>query len=137
MLFGKDAREDYIVLNYLHSRIMLDSGGLAGQRDAKLTRAAVTRPFRTAFGQEIYGDVFAKAAALLDAIANRVVFRDGNKRTALLAAALYLRRNQQLVRVGRYEAEGFMGYVVIDHPSIEEIAGWLRAHTIGHELSAG
>lgn len=28
MLFGRDTGEDYIALNYLHSRIMMLSGGL-------------------------------------------------------------------------------------------------------------
>lgn len=134
MLFGRDSREDYVVLNYLHSRIMMDSGDAWGQRDARLTRAAVTRPFRTAFGKEIYSDEFAKAAALLDSIANRVVFRDGNKRTALLAALVYLRKNDKLVHVAAEDAEVFMWRVVQEHPSIEDIAGWLKAHTVGRGL---
>lgn len=114
----------------------MGTGDAWGQRDVKLTRSAVTRPFRTAFGVEIYGDVFAKAAALLDSIANRVVFRDGNKRTALLAALLYLRKNRQVVVLEPDEAEAFMRHVVQEHPSVDEIADWLKVHTIGRQLSA-
>lgn len=136
MLFGENSREDYFALNYLHSRIMLDAGGVQGQRDARLTRAAVTRPFRTAFGMEIYGDIYAKAAALLDSVANRVVFLDGNKRTALLAAMVYLRKNKQVVRLRPGEGEAFMRRVVEEHLSIDEIAAWLKAHTVGRELAA-
>lgn len=135
-LFGENARQDYVVLNYLHSQIMKDTDGPWGQRDVQLTRAAVSRPFRTAFGQEIYGDVYLKAAALLDAIVNRVVFRDGNKRTALMAAVLYLGRNRLPVSFGRKEGEAFMWYVVLEHPDIAEIADWLKAHTLGRKLPA-
>lgn len=71
MLFGDTTREDYVVLNLLHSQIMRDTGQPWGQRDVQLTRAAVARPFRSAFGQEIYGDAYLKAAALLDAIVDR------------------------------------------------------------------
>lgn len=135
-MFGNNQREDYVILNYLHSQIMLESGDRWGQRDPKLTRAAVTRPFRTAFGQEIYTDVFEKAAALLDSIVNRVVFKDGNKRTALAAAVLYLGRHRHFLHFDRKEGEAFMWYVVIAHPEISEIADWLRAHTIGREITA-
>lgn len=136
MLYGANAREDYVVLNLLHSEIMKDTGEPWGQRDPALTRAAVTRPFRTAFGKEIYDDIYLKAAALLDAIVNRVVFRDGNKRTALLAAVLYLGRNDKIVSFSRKEGEALMWYVVLEHPKIEEIADWLRTHTIGQKLQA-
>lgn len=134
MLFGKNAREDYVALNYLHSQIMMHTGEPWGQRDEQLTRAAVTRPFRTAFGQELYGDIYQKAAALLDSIVNRVVFRDGNKRTALVAAALYLGRNDQIMHINPKEGEAFMWHVVMNHPDISEIAAWLREHTIRKQL---
>jgi prophage maintenance system killer protein len=71
---------------------------------------------------------------LLDAIANRVVFKDGNKRTALIAAALYLGRNKQVLRFGRKEGEAFMWYVVLEHPKISEIADWLKAHSVNRGL---
>jgi death-on-curing protein len=135
MLFGDNSREDYVVLNYLHSQIMKDSEGQWGQRDVQLTRAAVSRPFRTAFGEEIYTDVYMKAAALLDSIVNRVVFKDGNKRTALMAAVLFLGRNRLPLRFDRKEGEAFMWYVVLEHPKIEEISDWLKAHTIGRQLA--
>jgi death-on-curing protein len=133
-MFGKNAKQDYLILNYLHSQIMLGTDGAWGQRDPKITRAALSRPHRTAFGQEIYSDMYEKAAALLDAIANRVVFKDGNKRTALIAAALYLGRNKQVLRFGRKEGEAFMWYVVLEHPKISEIADWLKAHSVNRGL---
>lgn len=136
MLFGKNSREDYVVLNYLHSQIMAHHKGPWGQRDVRITRSAVTRPFRTAFGQEIYGDIYLKAAALLDAIVNRVVFKDGNKRTAMAAAVFYLANNKQLVRFERKEGEAFMWYVVLEHPDIPEIADWLRAHSVNRGIPA-
>ncbi|PLS80552.1 hypothetical protein CYG49_04765 [Candidatus Saccharibacteria bacterium] len=133
-MFGNNTREDYVVLNYLHGQIMAGSGDPWGQRDARITRAAVARPFRTAFGEEIYGDVYLKAAALLDSIVNRVVFRDGNKRTAMAAAVLFLARNKQFIRFNRKEGEAFMWYVVLEHPKIEEIADWFRTHSSSRQI---
>jgi death-on-curing protein len=129
-MFGTDTRQDYVVLNYLHSQIMRGSRpGTWGQRDPKLTRAALARPYRSAFGQELYGDHFQKAAAMLDSIVNNVVFRDGNKRTALAAASLYLALNKHIVEFGAQEAEWFMYQVVVSRPSVQEIADWLQQHT--------
>jgi death-on-curing protein len=129
-MFSTNTRNDYVLLNYLHSQIMHSARpGTWGQRDPKLTRAALARPYRTAFGQEIYPDHFQKAAALLDSIVNNIVFRDGNKRTALAAAALYLAINKYIVEFGVQEAEWFMYQVVVARPSVQEIADWLQQHT--------
>lgn len=128
-MFGKNAYEDYAILNYLHSQIMRGvPAKRSGQRDPRLTRSALARPYRSAFGIEMYYDEFLKAAALLDAVVNNVVFKDGNKRTALAAATLYLALNKRVVRYGVNEAEWFMYQVVMAHPRIEEIAAWLRQH---------
>jgi death-on-curing protein len=129
-MFATDQRNDYVLLNYLHSQIMRGARpGTWGQRDPKLTRAALARPYRTAFGEEIYPDHFQKAAALLDAITNNVVFKDGNKRTALAAAVLYLALNKYIVEFGSQESEWFMYQVVVSRPSVQEIADWLKQHT--------
>lgn len=44
-------------------------------------------------GKELYPDVFLKAAALLDSLINNHPFVDGNKRTGITAAALFLQAN--------------------------------------------
>ena len=130
-MFGMNAVADYMMLNYLHSQIMAGLPGQWGQRDPELTRAALARPFLTAFGRDIYDDHFKKAAAMLDAITNNIVFKDGNKRTALAAASLYLALNDTVIEFAQQEAEWFMYQVVVARPSIDEIAGWLRAHAVG------
>ena len=47
------------------------------------------------------------------------------------AAFLYLALNDTVIEFGQQDAEWFMYQVVVDRPSIDEIAGWLRAHAIG------
>jgi len=44
-------------------------------------------------GKELYPDVFLKAAALLDSLINNHPFVDGNRRTGITAAALFLQAN--------------------------------------------
>lgn len=58
-------------------------GGEPPVRDIGLLEAAVARPRATAFGQDAYPDLDAKAAALLHSVARNHALVDGNKRLAL------------------------------------------------------
>jgi death-on-curing protein len=52
-------------------------------RDIGLLEAAAARPAASAFGQDAYPDLDAKAAALLHSLARNHALVDGNKRLAL------------------------------------------------------
>lgn len=60
-------------------------GPVVEVRDIGLLEAAVARPQATAFGQDAYPTLDAKAAALLHSIARNHALIDGNKRLALAA----------------------------------------------------
>ncbi|MCJ7584226.1 MAG: type II toxin-antitoxin system death-on-curing family toxin [Anaerolineales bacterium] len=68
-------------------------GGAHGVRDLAMLESAVARPQTTFGGKDLYPDLFTKVAALLDSLINDHPFVDGNKRTGITAAALFLRRN--------------------------------------------
>ena len=57
-------------------------------RDVGLLDSAVARPRSSAFGEDAYGTVSAKAAALLHSITNNHALVDGNKRLAWLATTV-------------------------------------------------
>ena len=58
-------------------------------RDYGLLEAALARPQATAFGEDAYPGLDAKAAALLHSIARNHALIDGNKRLALAAAIAF------------------------------------------------
>ena len=64
-----------------------------GVKDRGLLASAVARPFQSAGGEAAYEDVFQKAAALFHSIIHNRPFHNGNKRTALIAAGVYLDDN--------------------------------------------
>lgn len=68
-------------------------GHLPDVRDYGLLAAAVARPRATAFGLDVYPDLFDKAAALLHSLARNHALLDGNKRTAWAGAWTFLRLN--------------------------------------------
>ncbi len=62
-------------------------------RDQGLLESAVAQPRQSFGGADLYPSVFDKAAALARGIICAHVFLDGNKRTGLAAAAVFLADN--------------------------------------------
>jgi death-on-curing protein len=74
----------------LHQLSLEQYGGGSGVRDMGLLESALAQP-RSAFGdQYAHEGLFAMAAAYLFHVARNHPFVDGNKRTALLAALVFL-----------------------------------------------
>lgn len=77
--------------------LVLLATGLLGDpppiRDVGLLGAAAARPRASAFGEDAYQDVFAKAAALLHSIVKNHALVDGNKRLGWVACAVFLDLN--------------------------------------------
>jgi death-on-curing protein len=77
----------------LHRLSLEQYGGGAGVRDLGLLESALAQP-RAAFGEQYaHEGLYAMAAAYLFHIARNHPFVDGNKRTALLAALVFLNIN--------------------------------------------
>jgi death-on-curing protein len=131
-MFDDDPEWDLAILSYVHDHIIDASGGARGFHDEGLIKSALARPQHSVMGEDAYADVFSRAAALLDAIARNHGFRDGNKRTAMAAAVLYLEQNGIKVTFTNQEYEDIMLQVVKDKPSIDEIKGWLERHVVSH-----
>lgn len=111
----------------LHHRIIEKSGGGHGVHDLGLLKSAVARPQATYGGEDLYDGLFSKAAALLESLARNHPFVDGNKRTAIAAASLFLRLNGRRVFTSNGELEDYAVYVVITDPGVETIASWLES----------
>jgi len=75
---------------FLHTVAIETFGGSEGVRDLESLRAAVARPWGSSFGQDHFSTPFENAAALAESLIRRHPFIDGNKRTAMYAAAYLL-----------------------------------------------
>ena len=110
----------------LHKRIIDETGGVHGLRDAGLLEASIHRPKASFGGEEFYPTIFEKAAALLHSLAMNHVFIDGNKRTAFVAADVFLKMNGYKTRLTNRAVEYFMVKVVVKKLEIRKIAAFLR-----------
>jgi death-on-curing protein len=81
------------IVREIHSEVIKQFGGLNGVRDENLLASAVLTPQSSFRGKSPYADIIEVAAAYLFYICKNHPFLDGNKRTAMMAAIVFLRLN--------------------------------------------
>jgi death-on-curing protein len=118
---------------FLHARLIEETGGSHGLRDLALLESAVSHLRATFAGRDQYPDLVSKAAALMDSLIRNYPFVDGNKRTGIAAAALFLVQNGRRLTAPNAEVEAFVLRVVKAEPDVAEIARWLQAYSIPTE----
>ena len=84
---------EYLTLDDLVELAGLLMGTPAPIRDLGLLGSAAARPQATAFGEDAYPDIWAKAGSLLQSLVKNHALIDGNKRLGWLATAVFLELN--------------------------------------------
>jgi death-on-curing protein len=81
------------IVKEIHGAVLDAFGGAGGIRDEGLRHSAVAAPQATFGGQSPFADLVEVAAAYLFYLCSNLPFLDGNKRTAMTAAIVFLRLN--------------------------------------------
>ena len=113
----------------IHENTIAHEGGLAGIRDPGLLESAVMMPQQQFGGQYLHQGRAAMAAAYLFHIANNHAFHDGNKRTAALAALVFLEVNGAESLPPPDELEEITMRVAASQCGKEELIDWMRRQT--------
>lgn len=114
---------------FIHARIIEETGGAHGVRDLGLLESAVARPQATFDGRDLHSNLFIKAAALLHALIKNHPFVDGNKRTGMISAGLFLRANGAELNATNKEMELLALKVAESKVEVKQIAEWLQKHS--------
>ena len=114
---------------FIHYRLIEETGGSHGIRDIQMLQSAVTRPMGTFSRNDLYPNLFLKASALMHSIIKNHPFVDGNKRTAITAASIFLLRNNCRITASNKELERFTLKVAVEDVELQEIAKWLERHS--------
>ena len=114
---------------YLYQQIVQQTGGTVGLRDEGLLESAVYRPQASFGGQDLYPDVFSKAAALGHSIILNHPFVDGNKRIGFEAMRLMLRLNGQDIHASLEAKYDFVIDIAKGKLTEQAIADWLTRHS--------
>ncbi len=119
------------VILAVHDRLLALHGGLSGIRDRRLLESALARPRNLA--AYATPDVFGLAAAYASGIVGNHPFVDGNKRTGLMAAYIFLDRNGWRLQASEAEAtQVFLG-LGSGEISSEQLAVWLAENCLRTE----
>lgn len=115
------------VIHAVHEEQLAEHGGSAGVRDEGLLESALARPQNLAsYGQP---DVAACAAAYAYGLSRNHPFIDGNKRTAFVAAELFLFLNGHLLEAADADCVLTMLRVAEGSISEEDFAAWIRQNS--------
>lgn len=113
----------------LHFQVVEDFGGSHGVRDEGRLASLVKAPRQEVFGVEQYPDIFQKAAVYMRNIIADHPFIDGNKRTAVTCAGIFLMRNDRQLTATTKELEEFAIDIATRKLEIAEIVSWLKSHS--------
>ncbi len=112
------------VARTLNSQQITEHGGTIGVRDQALLESALARPENlVAYGQP---DVFDLAASYAYGLINNHPFIDGNKRTGLICALVFLGNNGWKYKAPKVET--YMIVIALTQKEVDEkaFAHWLR-----------
>jgi death on curing protein len=115
---------------FIHSRLVAETGGSHGVRDLGMLESAVARPQASFDGKDLYPDLFIKAAAQTESLINNHPFVDGNKRTGITAAGLFLRSNGWRLAAKSEDLEQVTLNVATGKLKVAGLAEWLRDHSV-------
>lgn len=116
-------------LLFIHHQFVERYGGSHGLRDIERIKSVTAAPQLSVFGVDQYESVFEKAAVYARNIIGDHPFTDGNKRTGITSAVLFLDKNGKKFEAQKGELEDFAVQIATEHLDIPAIAAWLEKHT--------
>lgn len=113
----------------IHHQLIERYGGLHGTRNLSRVKSAALAPSQYVFKEEQYKTIFEKAAVYARNIIIDHPFYDGNKRTGITTAVMFLVKSGYNFKAQEGEIEDFAVKIAVGKPDITDIAMWLKQHT--------
>ncbi len=113
----------------INEKMVSEFGGLHGVKDLHMLRLAIGRPQMSVGFQDAYKSIFDKAAAMFHSVINNHPFLDGNKRTSLFSATLFLEYNGWDIKFTRKEAVKFTMKAHNYDWDVDQISKWFESHS--------
>ena len=110
----------------IHKDQVTQYGGTLGLRDMGLLQSAIAQPEGSFSGRWLHEDIFSMAAAYAFHICQNHPFLDGNKRTALASALVFLEMNNVSIHDPKRELLKAMLEMAGGKLKKQQFAGTLR-----------
>jgi len=118
--------QDAVVV--VQEELILDFGGTNGVRDPGLLDSALARP-KNLHAYDKKASIFRLAASYAFGIAKNHPFVDGNKRTALTIAAVFLEMNGQDFRADEAECVVIFNQLASGEVTEKELSKWFEKNS--------
>lgn len=113
----------------LHAFLINRFGGSHGIRDRETLLSALSRPYQTFDGSDLYETIHQKAASLIESILINHPFIDGNKRTGYTLMRLLLLQSGFDITASQENKYEFVINIASGAFKYENILNWLKENT--------
>ena len=118
----------------LHSQLIKATGGSNELRDEGLFESAITLPFQSFFGADLYPSIEAKAARLCYGLVKNHAFVDGNKRIGVHSMLVFLAINGYELKYTQKELYTIILDIASSKKDYEDLLKWIIKHKFGENL---
>lgn len=112
----------------LHSQLIEATGGSDGIRDEGMLESAISNPFQTFGGKELYPSIQAKVAQLCYGLVKNHPMIDGNKRIGTHSMLVFLALNGYELQYTQRELSDTILSVAAGKLDATDILKWIIAH---------
>ena len=112
----------------LHSQLIKATGGTNELRDEGLLESAITMPFQSFSGEDLYPSIEAKAARLCYGLVKNHAFVDGNKRIGVHSMLVFLAINDYELKYSQKELYTIIQNVASGKKDYEDLLKWIKQH---------
>lgn len=118
-------------IKYLHSKMIQETGGSNGIRDEGLPDSALSAPFQSFGGMELYPSMIRKGARLCYGLIKNHAFFDGNKRIGIYAMLVFLELNGMEIECSEEELIALGLGIASGEIEEKDVNIWIVTHNRG------
>lgn len=112
----------------LHDRLIEATGGSKGIRNEGMLESALSNPFQSFDGEELYPSIQAKAAQLCYGLVKNHAMVDGNKRLGTHIMLVFLSLNGYELAYSQQELSDTILALASGKIGMEELRQWIVSH---------
>ncbi|XCP84231.1 type II toxin-antitoxin system death-on-curing family toxin [Roseburia hominis] len=112
----------------LHERLIEATGGSKGIRDEGLLDSALSNPFQSFGGEELYPSVQAKASQLCYGLVKNHAMLDGNKRLGTHVMLVFLALNGYELEYSQKELSDIILALAAGEVRADDLLQWIIEH---------
>lgn len=109
----------------LHRQLIKATGGIMGIRDEKLLESALSNPFQSFGGEELYPTIQSKAAQLCFGLVKNHPMLDGNKRLGAHVMLVFLTLNGYELFYSQQELSNTILSLATGKINVKDILHWI------------